>query len=337
MWNDLDRAVAASGLVVKVGYSGWKTYGHGTPGPVEGVVCHHTAGPPTGDTPSLNTCVYGRSDLPGPLCNLFLSRSGQVYLVAAGIGYHAGNTVVPWGDNNSGIGIEAEATGVDPWPKAQYDAYAALCKSLQDYYRLPGAHVAGHKEVCSPPGRKIDPNFDMNAFRTAVSKGGGVPPAPQAPADFADDEENQMLIFFDTITTNPGSAAIPEVPPNPGDPDAEPPVPPTPGSPGKPAVPPSYRYDFHGQRTCEAGGGSNIAQSAWACFSTAWGSCQVYIAANDGKGRTWNLLGAPGKPAGVKNNSQIPFPLPAGARMVTIEGNRDNPGTVIACDVYNLR
>jgi hypothetical protein len=77
MWTDLDRAVAASGLAVKVGYSGWKSYGHGTPGPVEGVVCHHTAGPPTGDTPSLNTVVYGRSDLPGPLCNLYLSRSGK--------------------------------------------------------------------------------------------------------------------------------------------------------------------------------------------------------------------------------------------------------------------
>ncbi len=140
-----------------------------------------------------------------------------------------------------------------------------------------------------------------------------------------------MLIFFDTITTDPGK---PFVPANPGDPDAEPPVPPTPEV---PAVPAKYRYDFHGQRTCEAGGGSNIAQSAWACFSTAWGGCQVYIAANDGKGKTWNLLGAPGKPAGVKNNSQIPFPLPAGARIVTIEGNRDSPGTVVACDVYNLR
>ena len=70
MWNDMDRAFQGSGLTVKVGYGNWKGYGHGTPGPVEGVACHHTAGPPTGDTPSLNTVIYGRSDLPGPLCNL---------------------------------------------------------------------------------------------------------------------------------------------------------------------------------------------------------------------------------------------------------------------------
>jgi hypothetical protein len=319
MWTDLDRAVAASGLTVKIGYSGWKGYGHGTPGPVEGVAEHHTAGPPTGDTPSLNTVIYGRPDLPGPLCNLYLSRSGEVYLIAAGIGYHAGNTLASWQDNNSAIGIEAEATGVDPWPPAQYQAYAALCSSIMNYYRLPLSHVVGHKEICDPPGRKIDPNFDMNAFRDAVAKGGSVP--AQAVPDFPDDEENQMLIFFDTV-------------------DVSPPDPPPP-DPNAPHVEhhstPIWEYRFHGQRTAEAGGGSNIAKSAWACFSTAWGGCQVFIAANDGKGRVWNLLGAPGKLAGVKNNSQIPFPLPDGARFVSIEGLRDGPGTVVACDVYNLR
>lgn len=128
-----------------------------------------------------------------------------------------------------------------------------------------------------------------------------------------------MLILFDNVDVSP--------------PDPEP----VPDPPHPEQHTPQWEYRFHGQRTCEAGGGSNIAQSAWACFSTAWGGCKVYIAANDGKGRTWNLLGAPGKLAGVTNNAQIPFPLPSGARMVTVEGLRDGPGTVIACDVYNLR
>jgi N-acetylmuramoyl-L-alanine amidase len=321
MWSDLDRAFEGSGLVVKVGYSNWRNYGHGTPGKAECVACHHTAGPPTGDTPSLNTVIYGRSDLPGPLCNLYLSRSGQVYLVAAGIGYHAGNTRQPWQDNDSAIGIEAEATGVDPWPQSQWDAYARMCACLAHYYRIPVDRVMGHKEICEPPGRKIDPNFDMNKFRQAVGTGGNVP--AQAARDFPDDEENQMLIFFDTVDVTP---------PDPPDPEPEPDPPHV-----EHHATPVYEYRFHGQRTCEAGGGSNIAQSAWACFSVAWGGCKVYIAANDGKGRVWNLLGAPGKLAGVANNAQIPFPLPSGARMVTIEGLRDGPGTVVACDVYNLR
>ena len=341
MWTDLDRALEGSGLVVKIGYNNWKGYGHGTPGPVEGVDCHHTAGPPTGDTPSLNTVIYGRSDLPGPLCNLYLSRSGQVYLVAAGIAYHAGDTLQSWQDNNSAIGIEAEATGVDPWPKGQYDAYARLCACLASYYRLSVSRVVGHKEICNPPGRKIDPNFDMNAFRTAVGKGGDVPAA--AAKDFPDDEENRMLFLFTTVTTNPGKPgvpAIPAVPPDPGDPDADPPVPPTDGSPGSPAVPAvpaTYRYDLRGQRTCEAGGGSNIAQAAWACVSSAWGGCNISIAALNGKGGVTWVFGQAGKPARLDNNRQIPFPMPTGTRAVTVEGTRDNDGTVIACDVYNLR
>ena len=342
MWNDLDRALEGSGLVVKIGYSNWKGYGHGTPGPVEGVACHHTAGPKTGDTPSLSTCVYGRSDLPGPLCNLYLSRSGEVYLVAAGIAYHAGNTRQGWQDNNSAIGIEAEATGVDPWPTNQYNAYAKLCAALRNYYRLPLDHVVGHKEICDPPGRKIDPNFDMNAFRTAVAEGGG-PVAPAAALDFPDDEENRMLFLFTTVMTNPGKPgvpAVPAVPPDPGDPEADPPIPPTEGtsgSPAVPAVPPSYRYDLRGQRTCEAGGGSNIAQSAWVSVSTAWGGVNVSIAALNGKGGVTWLFGSAGKPLRIDNNKQIPFSLPAGSRAVTVEGTRDNEGTVIAADVYNLR
>jgi len=314
LWNDLDRAFQGSGLTV-IEYEGWRNRGHGTPGPVEGVACHHTAGPPTGNTPSLNTVVYGRSDLPGPLCNLYLSRNGEVYIIASGIAYHAGDTLQGWQDNNSAVGIEAEATGVDAWPKGQYDAYARMCACLASYYRLPLDRVVGHKEICDPPGRKIDPNFSMPDFRTAVKSGGNVP--SQAAADFPDDEENQMFIMLDNV----------DVTPPPPDPDDTPHV-------EHHAV---YEYRFHGQRTCEAGGGSNIAKSAWACFSVAWGGCQVYIAAGDGKGRMWNLLGAPGKLAGVKNNSQIPFPLPEGARFVSVEGLRDGPGTIVACDVYNLR
>jgi hypothetical protein len=300
MWTDLDQAVAGYGGPVKIGYGGWRNYGHGTPGPVEGVVCHHTAGPASGDTPSLNVVVYGRSDLPGPLCNLYLSRSGEVYLVAAGISYHAGETQQSWQDNNSAIGIEAEATGVDGWPEDQYHAYARLCSSLAIWYGLPVSHVMGHKEVCYPAGRKIDPNFDMNAFRQAVATGGGSAPGPSA---FPDDEENQMLILFDDVKLE-------------GD---------------------RWEYRLRGQRTCEAGGGSNIAKSAWACLSTAWGDAWISLAALNGRGGVTWLFGSQGKPAFIKNNSQIPFPLPDGSRVVTIEGTRQTPDTVVACDVYNLR
>lgn len=171
MLTDLADACRAGGLTV-IEEPGWTTRGHGPMVNVAGVVCHHTAGPATGDTPSLGVVVNGRSDLAGPLCNLYLSRSGVVHVVAAGLAYHAG---VVFNDamqgNGHTIGIEAEATGTSLWPAGQYAAFAHLCRVLMDHYRFPLAQVMGHKEVAAPLGRKQDPNFDMPSFRAAVLTG----------------------------------------------------------------------------------------------------------------------------------------------------------------------
>lgn len=145
---------------------GWQNRGHGGMSGVRSVACHHTAGPPSGDCPSLDVCINGRPDLDGPLCQLFLCRSGTVHIVSSGVAYHAGSTTDKDYSNAYSIGIEAEATGVSPWPQAQYDAYARLCEALCDHYGLTTDQIVlGHKEICDPPGRKIDPNFDMDAFR----------------------------------------------------------------------------------------------------------------------------------------------------------------------------
>jgi N-acetyl-anhydromuramyl-L-alanine amidase AmpD len=71
--------------------------------------------------------------------------------------------------NIHAIGIEAQASGVDPWPAAQMDAYARLCRALADNYGLPVSRALGHKETCAPVGRKVDPNFDMAAFRRQIT------------------------------------------------------------------------------------------------------------------------------------------------------------------------
>jgi len=148
---------------------GWKSRGHGPFTAVETIVCHHTAGPATGNMPSLGVVKDGRPGLSGPLCNLGLARDGTVYVVAAGIAWHAGVVRSSAYQNTHAIGIEAEATGTGPWSSVQMDAYAKLCRALCDHYRIPISRVLGHKEVCSPPGRKIDPNFDMGAFRKRVT------------------------------------------------------------------------------------------------------------------------------------------------------------------------
>lgn len=154
--------------------AGWQTRGRpGGFGPVKGVLCHHTAGPLTGNSPSLRTVIDGRPDLPGPLAHLFLARDGTFTIVAAGRCNHAG--LGSWNGVTSGntnfIGIEAENAGVsaDPWPDVQIEAYARGCAAILKHIGAPVIMCAGHKEYALPPGRKIDPSFDMNAFRQKVA------------------------------------------------------------------------------------------------------------------------------------------------------------------------
>lgn len=180
-----------AGLKVHV-VDGWRDryrpVGHFKP---VGVLCHHTATKVTSkDSDVVNLLVRGRSDLPGPLCQLGLARDGTVYVIAAGRANHAGkarsNGTVAAGDGNTlYIGIEAFNDGVgEPWPGVQYDAYVKLCAVLCK--RVTGNSVQtvrGHKET-SVTG-KIDPTFDMDTFRARVaaemasnSNGGNVPSKP---------------------------------------------------------------------------------------------------------------------------------------------------------------
>lgn len=167
------RAVKKAGVKYNEA-AGWQSHGRGTMGTIQTVVPHHTAGPARGNSPSLNVVRNGRGNLHGPLSQLFLARDGTVTLVGAGIANHAGRVKYNSYSNSHSIGIEAEATGTSSWPDVQMDAYAKLCKALCDEFNLSYSRVLGHKEVCSPSGRKIDPNFNMDQFRSKVggSKGG---------------------------------------------------------------------------------------------------------------------------------------------------------------------
>lgn len=141
--------------------NGQRTRGHGGFRVVEGVVGHHTATSANakGDFPSQRIVTEGRADLPGPLCNYGLGRSGAIYVVAAGVAWHAGAS--RWAGfhdlNDEFIGIEAESPGYGEWTAAQRDAYPRLVAAALHYMRRGADRYAGHKDVCIPPGRKPDP------------------------------------------------------------------------------------------------------------------------------------------------------------------------------------
>jgi hypothetical protein len=152
----------------------WKTRGRpGAFGPVKGVLCHHTAGPFVGNAPSLRLILNGRSDLPGPLSHLHLARDGTFTVVAAGRCNHAGAGT--WRGINSGntsfIGIEAEnaGNGLDKWPDVQMEAYAKGVAAILKHLGVDSVMCVGHKEYALPPGRKVDPSFNMVAFRQKVA------------------------------------------------------------------------------------------------------------------------------------------------------------------------
>jgi hypothetical protein len=140
-----------------------------------GVLCHHTATPKTWSIRSvLNLLINGRSDLPGPLCQIGLGRDGTVYLIASGRANHGGDakafgTVAAGDANELYVGVEAFNDGVgEPWPKVQYAAYVLLCAALSIEVTKNSANtVNGHKET-SVTG-KIDPTFHMGEFRSKVA------------------------------------------------------------------------------------------------------------------------------------------------------------------------
>jgi hypothetical protein len=173
MLTDLADVARAVGLTV-VEADGWRTRGHGAMHPPRVVVLHHTAGPAAGDAPSLRVVRDGRPDLSGPLAHIVVGRSGTVHVVAAGLCWHTGATREPWQANAYAIGIEAENTGRadDRYPPAQLDAMVRLVRALTDRYDIPHVRVLGHREICDPPGRKIDPlpdTLDLDAFRAALA------------------------------------------------------------------------------------------------------------------------------------------------------------------------
>ncbi len=155
---------------------GWEAKGRPYGFYPRAVFCHHTAsGSQSGNFASNSIVTYGRSDLPGPLCQFLLGRDATVRLVAGGYANHAGyggpRASIPENQGNSfAYGIEAENNGVgEPWSKAQLNAYYRLCAALLDWMDIDDVErVFGHKEWTS---RKIDPaGIDMNNFRAQVKK-----------------------------------------------------------------------------------------------------------------------------------------------------------------------
>ena len=168
----LPKVLRDAGLKV-IEVDGWQTRGHGDAGKTQFVICHHIGDNKKSSIANDNKIlVNGRPDLTGPLCNLSLARDGTFYVIAAGKAFHAGKGLwhgVSEG-NSHAIGIEAANDGRgEKWPATQMQAYAKGCAAIAKHCGFSSEMVCGHKEYALPKGRKSDPSFDMETFRTKVT------------------------------------------------------------------------------------------------------------------------------------------------------------------------
>jgi hypothetical protein len=179
-----DRLRAAGLRVVEV--DGWQSRGSSEFNP-RGSVNHHTAGPASGNLPSLDTLIYGRSDLPGPLCNVAQARNNDLYVIAAGRANHAGEG--GWhglSGNSSVYGLEVENVGTqaEPWRPDQVDVMARCHAALLRGPGVDSSTSCQHREWA--PNRKPDAHdIDGNMLRGKIAHylADGHQPPPTQGAD----------------------------------------------------------------------------------------------------------------------------------------------------------
>ena len=170
MLTDLADVLRAAGLAV-VEVPGWKTRGRAWSSNPDGFMAHHTGGGPN-VAASVALVRDGRSDLPGPLSQFVLTPAGEWHIIAAGRSNHAGPG--SWRGITSGnsefLGCEAmnRGDGNDVWEREQMNSYAQGAAAFAEHFNFPVLNVIGHKEWA--PRRKIDPTFDMPAFRLLVAE-----------------------------------------------------------------------------------------------------------------------------------------------------------------------
>lgn len=156
-------------------YQSWRTHNRnhkGAWGPVNGVMIHHTVS--SGEMSSVRLCYDGYSELPGPLCQSVIGKSGTTYMTGNGRCNHAGagSPDVFAAVKDEYYGIRPPATrhhegsagavdgnahfygaecvnlgdGKDPWPGDQIDAIVRWATAICRFHGWTEKSVIGHKE-----------------------------------------------------------------------------------------------------------------------------------------------------------------------------------------------
>lgn len=164
--SDMANWFIMAGLNV-IEYDGWQTRARGSGGYSANPLCvmwHHTASPSSWDgQKDADYCAVGDPD--APLANLYIDRSGTVWVLAAGAtntngkGYSvpfSRGTVPQDGMNTRAVGVEMGNDGIgESWPQVQVDAMFTVSNTVNAYLGNQPDDMCTHQFYA--PDRKIDP------------------------------------------------------------------------------------------------------------------------------------------------------------------------------------
>ena len=177
-------ALRAAGLDV-VEMPGWQDRGESGSFNIRGLLLHHDAMGLHNDNVPHFMSQNGENG-----AQLWVKYTGQVYVLAAGLKWHAGAgggfRNIPAGNGNAYcLGVETDYKGSGPRESAIDEAIHKLTRVAVQFYGMnPQRDLACHREYA--PDRKIDlANFDADAWRARAASDAPAPrPAPtQTPTD----------------------------------------------------------------------------------------------------------------------------------------------------------
>jgi len=164
--TELANWLRNAGLSV-IEYPGWQTRARGSGGYSQHPLCvmwHHTASPPSWDgQKDADYCAVGDPD--APVSNLYIDRSGTVWVLAAGatntngkgksISFSRG-TVPSDCMNTHAVGMEMGNDGLgERWPVAQVNSAFVVSNTINSRIGNQPDDISTHQFYA--PDRKIDP------------------------------------------------------------------------------------------------------------------------------------------------------------------------------------
>lgn len=148
---------------------GWKDRG-GELVDIDGLVWHHDGSPP-GASPSVPKYMAGQIDQGKPGAQTWVALDGTWHLVAAGKCSHTGEVRQGKPGNSRALGFETDHTTGETWSGVHLLASLRVgTAAIVEHMGADEQALEFHKTICSPPGRKTDPDgLELDVERAAVA------------------------------------------------------------------------------------------------------------------------------------------------------------------------